>query len=253
MGTSTSSKGRDNKSPLVPEHADTDPDKPLPDPEKQKFRGFRTEFGRAVSRSGGGSFPSALGKYARHATGGSSVAPRRFGPAYTAGASLYGVLNELRNGGTAEEWFQTDLTQLENKPLSEAIETIALMLAPNNKDAEQIRIAVQEALAEVLPETDTFEPASLNSDEIISVLVHFFSQILFLEITNDAGNAWTKAEDAARAIEAENELFDLINTSVDKHLGAALVNGPQNMSRDQTDEIQKNAVREIWAEWERIE
>mmetsp|Transcript_23643 Transcript_23643/g.41996 ORF Transcript_23643/g.41996 Transcript_23643/m.41996 type:complete len:115 (-) Transcript_23643:4773-5117(-) len=114
-------------------------------------------------------------------------------------------------------------------------------------------MAVQEALAEALPDTDTFEPTSLESDELIAVLVQFFTQTLFLEITSDAGNAWGKAEDADRTVEAENELFDLIYSSVDKHLGAALVNGPQNMSREQIDEVQKNAVREIWTEWEGIE
>lgn len=206
-----------------------------------------------MSRSGGGSFSSALGKYARDSTGGRDVAPRRFGPAYTAGGSLYGILSDLRDGGEAKEWSEIDFRELEGKPLSEAIETIALELTPDNADAEMVRVAVQEALAEALPETDTFEPASLESDELVSVLVEFFTQTLFLEITNDAGDAWGKAEDSSRTIEAENELFDIIHASVDKHLGPALSDGPQSMSRNQIEEIQKNALREIWSEWEQIE
>ncbi|WP_058317570.1 hypothetical protein [Thalassovita mediterranea] len=142
---------------------------------------------------------------------------------------------------------------MEGKPLSQAIEIIALELTPDNADAELIRVAAQEALAEALPDTDTFEPTSLESDELIAVLVEFFTQTLFLEITNDAGDAWGKAEDSSRTIEAENELFDIIHASVDKHLGPALSSGPQNMTRDQIDEIQKNAVRDIWSEWEQIE
>ena len=170
MGTSASGKGRSNQSPLVPNHADADPDQPLPEPEGQRFRGFRREFGKAVEGDGGGSFTSALGKYARDATGGASIGPRRFGTAYVAGGALVGLLNELRQGGTGEESTGVDLSSLVGRPVGEAIERIAQALAPDNADSDLIRISVQEALGEVLPDLDAFDPTDLTPDDLVSLL-----------------------------------------------------------------------------------
>lgn len=251
MGTSASSKGRKNSSPLVPSYADASPGAPLPQPEGQRFRGFRTEFGRAVEGAGQGSFASALGKYARDATGGSSVGPRRFGTSYVAGGSLFGVLSELQRGESGVSSSGVDLSALSGRPLSEAIQTIAQALAPANADADLIRTAVQEALAEVLPEMEAFEPTALTDDMLIAVLVEFFSQVIFLDIVNDAGDAWNKAPDERRTVEAEGELFDIIHAAVDKHLAPALVGGVQNVTRGQVEQIERKAVGDIWSEWER--
>lgn len=250
MGTSSSSKGRKNTSPLVPAYADADPGKPLPAPEGQRFRGFRTEFGRAVAGAGGGNFASALGRYARDSTGGTTFGPRRFGTAYTAGASLVGLLDELRDGGTGEATTGIDLSSFRGRPLTEAMEAIAQALAPENADADMIRVAIQEALAEALPEVDGFEPADITDDMMIAVLVEFFSVVLFQEITNDAGDAWNKAPDEDRTIAAENELFDIIHAAVDKHMSPALAGGPGDLTRAQIAALERRAVEDIWAEWE---
>ncbi|MES0008054.1 hypothetical protein NKK52_31575 [Mesorhizobium sp. C277A] len=235
---------------MVPPHADANPGQPVPAPEGQRFRGFRTEFGRALAGAGGGSLSAALGKYARNATGGVAVGPRRFGTAYTAGGALVGVLNDLQQGGTGAEFAGIDLSSLNGRPLAEAIQAIAQALAPENADADLIRIAVQEALAEVLPETASFEPADLDDDALIAVLIEFFTRIIFQDIVNDAGDAWNKAPDQDRTIEAENELFDIVHAAVDRHLSPALANGIQNMTRAQVEAKERLAMDAIWAEWE---
>jgi hypothetical protein len=248
MGTSSSSKGRKNNSPLVPAHADAEPEKPLPEPQGLRFKGFRTEFGKAVA--GAGSFTVALGKYARDATGGTSVGPRRFGTAYIAGGSLIGLLGELKSGGTGEQATGIDLSALRGQPLASAFEAIGQALAPPNADADLIRVCVQEALAEVMPDVASFEPADLTDDMLIGVLIEFFARVLFQEITDDAGDAWNKTPDAERTIQAENELFDIIHAAVDKHMSPALVGGVQNLTREQILAIERRAVDEIWSEWE---
>lgn len=253
MGTSASGKGRNSQSPLVPDYADSNPEQPLPAPEGQRFRGFRTEFGRAVSGSGDGSFTSALGKYARDATGGTSVGPRRLGPAYTAGGGLVGLINELGQGGTGESSVGIDLSSLVGKPAGEAIEAIAQALAPENADADLIRIAVQEAMGEVFPDLDIFEPNTFSPDELIAVLVEYFSRVLFLEITNDAGDAWNKSPNQQRTVEAENELFDIIRASVDNHISPALAGDIQNLKRSDLEAIERSAIDDVWSEWEDYE
>lgn len=250
MGTSSSRKGRGSQTPLVPEHADASPGEPQPPPEGQRFRGFRREFGRAVRGSGEGSFAVALGRYARDATGGRSIGPRRLGTAYVAGGALVGLLAELQRGGTGEESVGVDLSSIVGSPVGEAIERIAQVLAPQNADADLIRIAVQEALGEVVPELDVFEPSELNPDDLVSVLVEFFSRTLFLLITDDAGDSWNRAPDEERLIEAENELFDIIRAAVDNHLSPTLGSDIQGLTRVQIESLERQAMEDIWSEWE---
>lgn len=253
MGTSASGKGRKNQSPIVPEYADANPEQPLPEPEGQRFRGFRTEFGRAVAGSGTGSFVSALGKYARDSTGGVSFGPRRFGPAYSAGGALIGLLNELQAGGTGENSTGIDLSGLLGLPVGQVTEAIAQALAPPNADQDLIRIAMQEALADVLPDVASFDPAALQPDDLIALLVEFFSRVLFQEVTSDAGDAWNKSDDPARSVEAENELMDIIRASVDRHLSPSLAAGIGNLSRAEIEQLERKAVDDVWSEWERYE
>ncbi|WP_200946038.1 hypothetical protein [Caulobacter sp. Root487D2Y] len=232
----------------MPAYADANPEQPLPPPEGQRFRGFRTEFGRAVAGGGAGSFAAALGKYARVATGGASIGPRRFGPAYSAGGALVDLIGKLSSEGTAEI-DGTDLSVLIGQPLEQVAEQIAELLAPDNADHDLIRSAILDAIVEALPDVEFFEPAALSPDQIISLLVEFHAQLLFREITNDAGEAWNKAEAPERTIEAETEFLDLIRASVDKHLSPVLAEGLGKASREEIEAMQRRAVDAIWAEW----
>ena len=117
MGTSSSNKGPKSTSPLVPPWADANPTTPLPAPEGQRFRGFRTEFGRAAGGGGVPALRSAIGRYAREATHGSAIGPRRFGPAYNAGAGLADALNDLGSGGTGQDATGVDLSDAVGQPL----------------------------------------------------------------------------------------------------------------------------------------
>jgi hypothetical protein len=253
MGTSGSSKGPRSNSPLVPPHADATPGVPLPEPEGQRFRGFRTEFGRAAAGAAGASLRSALGKYAREATQGPAIGPRRFGPAYSAGADLIGALGELRTGGTGENATGTDLSGLVGQPIDYAAQQIARTLAPDNADADQIATAIQEAIAEVLPDVEVFDPAAIPLDQMIQLLVEFFSRILFQEITNTAGNAWNRSPTSRQTARLEAELLELIRVTVDKHLSPRLSSGIERLSKSQLAAIEHAALQEVWREWEAYE
>jgi hypothetical protein len=250
MGTSASSKGPNSRSPLVPPHADADPEKPLPEPEGQRFRGFRTEFGRAAAGGGVTALKSALGKYARDATHGTDIGPRRFGPAYTSGATLALAFAELAAGGSGQNATGVDLSRFIGQPLDVAAQEIARALAPANVDADQITAAIQEALAEVLPDAEVFDPTLISADQLVQILVEFFSRILFQEITSAAGDAWNKAPDAQHATQTEADLLELVRVIVDKHLSPRLVQGLTDLSRDQITALERAAVNEIWREWE---
>jgi hypothetical protein len=250
MGTSASGKGPKSNSPLVPAHADATPNVPLPEPAPQRFRGFRTEFGRVAAGAAGASLRSAIRAHAREATGGSAVGPRRFGTAYVAGADLAQALTNLRAGGAAQSPTGFDLTRLRGQPIDYAAQELARALAPENADAELVVTAIQEAIAEALPEVELFDPATITDDQLIHLLVEFFSRIIFQEITAAAGDAWNKSTSPRRTTKMEADLLELIRVTVDKHLGPRLQNRIANLSRAQFQEIERAAIDEVWREWE---
>lgn len=252
MGTSSSSKGPGSKSPLIPPHADTSPEKPVPEPTGHRFRGFRTDFGRAVA-AGGGSFSGAIRKYARTATGGSSVGPRGFGPAYQAGASLVGVLDDLSGGGTGLESTGIDLSALAGQPIDVAAQEIANALAPDNPDADQITAAIQEAMAEVLGEQEAFDPSAISDDAITALLVEYLSQIVFQRIAGDAGDAWKKCPSPERTVEKETELLELVRVAIDTHMSPRLAEGIADLTKGELATLQEQALCDVWEEWEEDE
>jgi hypothetical protein len=195
---------------------------------------------------------AALGKYARDATGGSSVGPRRFGSAYQSGATLADALSNLAGGGTGEAATGVDLSWLAGRPINVAAQEIARALAPETIDTDQITAAIQEAITEVLPEAGVFDPSLLTPDVLVQILVEYFSRILFLEITDVAGDAWNKAEDAQHATQTEADLLELIRVVVDKHFAPRLAQGLRNPNREEFRRLERAAMDEVWREWERL-
>ena len=250
MGTSSSSNGPGPKSPLVPPWADDQPDQPLPDPVGQRFRGFRQSFGQFVEHGGQDRLRSSLRKYVSSATGGSNIGPRRFGPAYVAGGGLFGLLGELQGGGNGTATIGMDLSALVGQTIERAGQAIAAALAPGNADADRIAAAIQEALAEALPDADLFDPASLTPDQIIVILIEFLARVLFQQVTEDAGSAWNKTPDGQRTVAAEAELFDVIHTCIDKHLAPRVAGGVGRMSRADVEGLQRAAMADVWRVWE---
>lgn len=250
MGTSSSSNGPGPRSPLVPPWADDQPDQPLPEPVGQRFRGFRQNFGQFVEAGGVDRLRSSLRRYASSATGGSGVGPRRFGPAYAAGGSLFGLLGELQAGGDGTETTGVDFSALTGQSIERAAEAIALALAPVNADADRISIAIQEALAEALPDAEVFDPAALTPDQVILILVEFLSRVLFQQVMEDAASAWNKSPNADRTVAAEAELFDVIHTCIDRHLGPRIAGGVGRLGRNEVEALQRAALVDVWREWE---
>ncbi len=249
MGTSSSSRGPSGRSPLVPSWADADPGAPLPAPDALRFRTFRTEFGRYAGGEGG-SLRSALGHYARTATAGQAVGPRRFGSAYQAGGGLFGLLGDLAGGGDGAAFVGIDMSGLAGRTLGYAAQEIARALAPENGDADRIRIAIQEAIAEVLPDVEIFDPAALTPDDIIAILIEFLTRILFQQVVEDAGSAWNRAPSDARTAQTEGELFDLIRIAMDRHLGPRLAAAGGRLPRAEVERLQRSAMEDVWRDWE---
>ena len=254
-----SDEGRKSDSPFVPDYADDDGDGPLPAPAALRFRGFGVAFGRAIAGRGG--LEAALGRYAREATAGAAIGPRRFGPAYRAGGALFAVLEELRGGGTGEAIAGAGLSGLTGRPVGEACEAVGLALAPRNGDADPIRIALQEALWEALaggPVVDpgafdpgAFDPGALTPGGLVAVQVGFYTGVLFLDIAGDAGRAWNRAPDVRSTLDAEDRLRAIVRGSVDNRLSPLLHGRIHRATRAEIEAFGRRAIEQVWSDWEK--
>ncbi len=249
MGTSASAKGGGKDQPMVPPWADDQPGAALPKGPEKRFQSFRTAFGKHLRTGEERYLRRALGHYARTTTGGNSVAARRFGNFYAASGELYSVLSSL--AGTGSDAAERGLAKesLTGQALDVVCQRLADALAPTNADADPIREAINEAMAEVLDENELFDPQRLDETTIHRIIAEFLSQAIFQDITREAGNSWNNASDPARAARAEQDLLELIRVIVDDKLGSHF-NGRSGLSASAVKQFTRRVVIEVWQDWE---
>lgn len=253
MGTSTSSKGPKNNSPLVPPWADATPDQPVPPPpEGPRFKTFRVNMGKFVNNGESHYLRRSLGEYARAATGGSAIGARRYGAMSKAGSTLFGVINELRQGGTGEESSGVNLSALSGKDVDFAIQEIVTALTPDNGDAEKIRAAMNTALSEALEGVDEFNPLDISDDMLIDMMIFYLRECVFEQVIMDSDEAFQKG-DLLKCQEAEGALHDLVGSVVDQHMRPLFADGVTNLTQNQVKDIQQSAIKEVLLEWEGYE
>lgn len=219
MGTSTSSRGPGSNSPLVPPWADTDGQGPGPQPEPQRFRRFRTDLGKFVSGGDGGSLRSALGNYARTATGGRAVGPRRFGSMARAGGALFDTMSAFRDGQDAAG---LDIAALNGQDTDLVVDAIVRALVPADGDADRVRVAMNEALSKCLEGVEEFDFAHITDDMIVEMMLTYVAHCIFEQIMLDSKDAFIKAADSDRVEQAERDLRALIIATTDKHMAPLL-------------------------------
>ncbi len=250
MGTSTSSKGPGSNSPLVPPWADSTPDQPLPPPpDEQRFNAFRRNMGKFVKSGETSVLRHSLGKYASQATGGSSVGPRRFGAMSKAGGNLFGVINELRIGGTGEEVAGVVLSDLSGKDINYAIQEIVTSLLPENGDSDKIRVSMNVALSESLEGMEDFDPSMITDDILINMMVFYLRECVFQQVIMDSDKAFQKGS-IQECQSAEGELHDLVASIVDESMRPIFSEGTTSLTPQQVNDIQLQAVGEVWGIWE---
>jgi hypothetical protein len=247
MGTSQSSTGPGSGSPLVPPWADDQPQQPVPSPIPARFKPFRQSLGSFVSSGDRGELKRAVGHYARTASGGSSGAARRMGSITQAGGALFGVLSGIP---TVPGEVSVDLASLSGLPCEMAISAIAQALIPEDGDSDKIRTAMNHALVEALDGVETFDPQCITDDVIVDTMIGYLAESIFLQIVMDAGKAWNKAETPVQAMRAELALRELIKVVVDKRLAPKLTGSVRSFTRVQMVQMQRQAVIDVWKEWE---
>ncbi|MDH2327249.1 hypothetical protein QCN27_10250 [Cereibacter sp. SYSU M97828] len=247
MGTSASSKGSGPDQSLVPPWADDSSGEPLPELEPKRFRAFRRSFGVYLKSGKKADLDKALGHYARSATGGRGVGPRRFGAVYTSGSDLYSVLSSLGGDGELAEARGIERDQLAGQAIDVVCQRLADALAPQNGDADKIREAMNEAMIEVLGTAD-FDPHRLDEEAVQRILGEYLSQAVFQEIVEEVGGTWSQA--AANATpEAESRLLETIRAVIEVTLGPQL-DGRANVPRAEIHRFMRKTLDDVWAIWE---
>lgn len=249
MGTSQSGVGPGGRSPLVPSWAaDANSPPNAPPPDTSRFKAFRQALGSYIKENNKGKLNSALGHYARTASGGGSTAVQRLSSTVTVGAQLVGLVSGSPQTSTSGTILQ--IRDLAGRPCEEVIAEIADFLTPLNGDGEKIRNALNEALAEALEGQDIFDPSAITDDLVLELLICYLTESIFLQIVSDAGKAWLKAENAERESDAENELRELIKVVVDQNVAQNVAADLRSMTNHDVEIIERSSLRGVWAEWE---
>jgi len=297
MGTSASSLGPNNQSPLVPPWAeqgdsitiepasDTDGDintapegvdgsdnneqgsdsneidnaqvqSEIPGPghlpvQPSRFASARHAFGQYAQSGGTKShLRKSLKSYAKKSSGGGKGTSRRLASGITAGAGLLGI---MRGDSVTVNNQKLSLGDLKGLTTDQAIDKIASHLAPDNADADAIRIALDYALEEALPDTNDFEPESFTDDVVQEAISCYLTDLIFQDVVTGMGRAWFHVEPASKHHKMEEELRELIKVIAQEQLENVTHGNPSSITRDNITKIQIDAITMTVDEWDNFD
>ncbi|MFI3277053.1 hypothetical protein [Vibrio sp.] len=276
MGTSASSTGPNNKSPLLPPWAeqggsvevgsDNGADVSAPPqevdngkvqeqipgsipniPSPNRLTGARRAFGDyAKSGSDSSNLRGSLKKYSRSSGGGSGVS-RRLASGITAGSGLLGMMQ----GDSVKYNDRTlSLSELNGLTTDQAIDRISDHLTPDNGDAESVRLAIDFALAEVLPDEEKFDESMFTDDVVTEAISCYLTDLIFQDVVDGMGKAWFHAEHASKHHKMEEELRDLIKVITQSKVEKITSDNGGHLSQANITKIQIDAISQTVDEWE---
>lgn len=284
MGTSASNTGPNNKSPLLPPWAEQgDPvevessggqdgddgqqvsDKvevdngkvqeqipgPVPNiPPSNRLTGARRSFGDyAKSGDTRSSLGSSLKKYSKSSGGGSGTS-RRLASGITAGSGLLGIMQ----GDSVKVNDRTlSLSELNGLSTDQAIDRIAEHLTPENGDADSVRLALDFALAEVLPEEEAFDASMFTDDVVQEAISCYLADLIFQDIVNGMGKAWFYVEHPSTHHKIEKEIRDLVKVITESKLEKLMRDNAGKISQENITKIQIDVISQTVNEWENFD
>lgn len=224
------------------------PDHAQPPP--SRFRSARQAFGKYAGTGGSTSdLRRSLKNYAKKSSGGGKVTSRRLASGITAGSGLVGIMR----GGNVTVGEQTlSLSDLRGLSTDQAIDRIASHLAPDNSDSDSVRIALNYALEEALPDTQDFDPASFTDEVIQDAISCYLTDLIFQDVVTGMGEAWFKAELATKHHKMESELRELIKVITQQEMDKATNGNPCDITKSNIKKIQIDAISKTVGYWEKF-
>jgi len=290
VGTSASSTGPNNQSPLVPPWAEqsepvsfdpadqagdsqdsdnsdnqdsgNDPNQEIDNgkvqqqipgptsnqPVPNRLAGARRSFGD-YARSGGApsSLKSSLRKYAK-GTGGGSGTSRRLASGISAGTALFRMMsgdNVTINNNTLS------LRELNGLTSDQAIDKISEHLTPDNGDADAVRIALDYALVEAMPDQNDFDANIITADMIHEALSCYLTDLIFQDVVTGMGRAWFYTEHASKHHRMEEELRELVKVVTQQELEKLTHGSSGNITKNNITKLQIDAIKQTVEVWEK--
>ncbi|PMH41438.1 hypothetical protein BCU68_15900 [Vibrio sp. 10N.286.49.B3] len=281
MGTSASSTGPNNQSPLVPPWADqSDPiqfgsgdgaddsqdssNAPNQEIDNGKVQdqipgsldvtarpnrlvGARRSFGEYASGGGNASnLRSSLRKYAKGSGGGSGTS-RRLASGISAGT---GLLRMMTGDSVTINNNTLSLSELNGLTKDQVIDRITEHLTPDNGDADAVRIALDYALAEALPDDEDFNANAVTEDVMHEALSCYLTDLIFQDIVTGMGRAWFHTEHASKHHRMEEELRELVKVVTQEQVEKVTHGNAGNITKNNITQLQIDAITQTVEVWE---
>ncbi|MEJ2612678.1 MAG: hypothetical protein P8179_22120 [Candidatus Thiodiazotropha sp.] len=289
MGTSASSTGPNNKSPLVPpwakqgatssfgaadgadgdqdssgndgQNSSSDPNQEIDNGKVQdqilgsptisalpnRLADARRSFGEYAGGGGNSSnLQSSLRKYAKGAGGGTGTS-RRLASGISSGTALF----RMMSGDSVTVNNRTlSLSELNGLTTDQAIDKITEHLTPENGDADAVRIALDYALVEALPEEADFNVDIITEDVIHEALSCYLTDLIFQDVVTGMGRAWFHVEHASKHHRMEEDLRELVKVVTQEQVENLTNGNAGNITRENITKLQIDAIKQTVEVWE---
>lgn len=225
---------------------------PIPAQVERRFSGFRTALGKFVGSGDRQALRVALRSYAKAGSGGARTAARRIAPASRAAGALFGAIGAAQ--GQPQSAAVLDIGALAGRSIDEAIEAILDTLCPPGgpSDAEIVRTAMNEALAQMLADQVEFDPAAITREDALVLMERYLTETLFCRIAIDGGKAFDRTADPVAQVQAEVELRSFIEASVGAHLPEVLPLGHDLFNATAIERAVDMLVERVWNDWQEL-
>ena len=235
MGTSTSNRGQNGNTPLVPSWLDDNggeqqPEQPQPEqgqpeqaqPEQpqpvdpKRFSMPRSNFTRYVNSGGDGNLHRAVSNYVRHSLGGSKNATTRLGSARNGTIRLLSIFSSFAKSGVAETSRVYKFEDIIGKSASDVLLRIMDFVCPDGGSTDEgiARNSYIEALS-TLPDWDNKPIEALTAPEFLAFAEIYMANVIEARLVNDIGNKlFALPKDVDRVESLQGQLKEYIKGAV---------------------------------------
>jgi hypothetical protein len=213
-----------------------------------RFGGARRSLTKFASGGDARDMRRGVRHYVRSGYGGGEGAVRRFGGTASTANALYGALSSVAGGQSPTAGSPLDPVVLAGRSAREIMDAVveAVRPADGTQDAEAGRVAIKDALSELLTMFPDADLLNLNEDQRTFAIERFVAIDVFRRFYLDLGKtihdkAPTATAALARLKEVKNYIKETIAAAFRK-LGAA----GSRLTTGRVNEFVRDALREVF-------
>jgi hypothetical protein len=182
-----------------------------------RFRGTRGSLGRFARMGDPRDLRRGMGHYVRSGYGGAAGAARRFGRTASTAGTLFAALSSFPAGRLAAPGEPLDRLALAGRSAQEVIDAVIEAVRPvdGTQDAEASRLAIRDALSDLLTRYPDADFLNLGAEQCVFVIERYAAVDVYRRFYLDVGQAiCEKAPGATAALARLKEARDYIKETV---------------------------------------